>query len=109
MLEVGSAVQFGDPVQYGIIKKIERDPVSHKEIAEVEMVSRLATFTYVRTRYVCIYKNTTHIVIMCIHITDPSWHKRWQLRLVDYCLFHLILYSFKKMLLHNDPWISQAP
>ena len=38
MLEVGSAVQFGDPVQYGTIKRIEEDPISNRKIAEVEMV-----------------------------------------------------------------------
>ena len=39
MLEVGSVVQFGDPVQYGVIKRIEEDPISNKEIAKVETVS----------------------------------------------------------------------
>ena len=41
MLEVGSAIQFGDPAQYGIIKRIEEDPILNKEIAEVETVSCL--------------------------------------------------------------------
>ena len=39
MLEVGSAVEFGYPVQYGVIKRIEEDPISNKEIAKIEMVS----------------------------------------------------------------------
>lgn len=39
LLEAGSAVEFGDPLQHGIIHCIKIDPVLHKEIAEVEMVS----------------------------------------------------------------------
>ena len=39
MLEVGSAVEFGDPVQFGVIRWIKIDPVVHKEMVEVEMVS----------------------------------------------------------------------
>ena len=39
MLEVGSVVQFGDPVRYGTIKRIEEDPISNKEIAKIETVS----------------------------------------------------------------------
>ena len=42
---VGLAIQFGDPLQYGVVKKIENDPVLNKEIVEVEMVS-LYLFTY---------------------------------------------------------------
>ena len=38
MLEVGSAVEFGDPVQYGVIRWIKIDPVVHKEMVAVEMV-----------------------------------------------------------------------
>lgn len=33
MLEAGSAIEFGDPVRYGTIKRIE------DEVAEIEMVS----------------------------------------------------------------------
>ena len=39
MLGVGSAIQLGDPLQYGVIKRIENDPVLNIKIAEVEMVS----------------------------------------------------------------------
>ena len=39
MFEVGSAIQFGDPVQYGTIKRIEEDLTLNTEVAEVEMVS----------------------------------------------------------------------
>ena len=42
MLEVGSTVEFGDPLQYGVIKSIEHDPDWNKEVAKVEMVSHLA-------------------------------------------------------------------
>ena len=38
-LAVGSPIQFGDPMQYGVIKRIEDDPASSLEIAEIEMVS----------------------------------------------------------------------
>ena len=44
MFEVGSAVEFGDPMQYGVIKKIEHDPVLNKEVAELEMVSHNYTY-----------------------------------------------------------------
>ena len=39
LLEVGSAIQFGDPVQYGTIKRIEQEFVPNKEIAEIEKVN----------------------------------------------------------------------
>ena len=39
LLEDGSAVQFGNPLRYGIIKWIEGDPVSKKEVAVIEIVS----------------------------------------------------------------------
>ena len=40
LLEVGFTIQYGDnPVRYGTIKRIEDDPISNREIAEVEMVS----------------------------------------------------------------------
>ena len=43
LLEAGCAVQYGDnPVRYGIIKKIENDPISNKGIAKVDMVSYLS-------------------------------------------------------------------
>lgn len=45
VLEVGSAVQFGNPVQYGVIKIIEKDPHSNIELAEIETVS--INFIYV--------------------------------------------------------------
>ena len=38
-LEVGSLVQFGNPVQYGVIKVIRNDAYSSSEIAEIETVS----------------------------------------------------------------------
>ena len=38
VLGVGSAIQLGDPLQYGVIKRTENDPVLNIEIAEVEMV-----------------------------------------------------------------------
>ena len=38
-LEIGSMVQFGNPVQYGVIKKIETAVDTLEEIAEVETVS----------------------------------------------------------------------
>ena len=38
-LETGSLVQFGDPVQYGVIKRIETKPDTFKEVAVVETVS----------------------------------------------------------------------
>ena len=50
VLGVGSAIQLGDPPQYGVVKRIENDPVLNKEIVEVEMVS-----LYLVT-YVCEYK-----------------------------------------------------
>ena len=50
VFEVGSAIQFGDPLQYGVVKRIENDPVLNKEIVEVEMVSLyLFTYSYVNT------------------------------------------------------------
>ena len=50
MLEVGSAIQCGENlVQYGTIKRIEDDPISNKEIAEVEMVSYLANMYIIIT------------------------------------------------------------
>ena len=39
-LETGSLVQFGDPVQYGVITKIETEVDTSQEVAEVETVSR---------------------------------------------------------------------
>ena len=51
MLEVGSAIQFGDPVQYGTIKRIEEDPILNKEIAEVETVSYHSQFLQVYKQY----------------------------------------------------------
>ena len=39
LLEVRSAVEFGDPVQYGTIKRIEEDPTLNKEVAQIEIVS----------------------------------------------------------------------
>ena len=41
LLEVGSAIQHGDPVRYGTIKRIENNPVLNKDIAEVELVRYL--------------------------------------------------------------------
>ena len=38
-LETGSLVQFGDPVQFGVIKRIETEPDTFKEVAVVETVS----------------------------------------------------------------------
>ena len=39
LLEVGSMVQFGDPVEYGVIKQIRKDSHSNEEFAEIELVS----------------------------------------------------------------------
>lgn len=39
MLEVGSAVQFGNPVRYGIIKILKKDDSSNAVYAEIETVS----------------------------------------------------------------------
>ena len=39
MLEVESMVQFGNPLQYGVIKVIQTDPFSNEKIAEIEMVN----------------------------------------------------------------------
>ena len=39
LLEPGSMVEFGNPVQYGTIKRIE-DHISSKKIAEIETVSQ---------------------------------------------------------------------
>ena len=38
-LETGSLVQFGDPVQYGVITKIETEVDTSRQVAEVETVS----------------------------------------------------------------------
>ena len=39
LLGVGSMVQFGDPLHYGVIAKIIKDPYSNEEFAEIETVS----------------------------------------------------------------------
>jgi len=39
VLEVESMVQFGNPLQYGVIKDIKTDPLSNEKIAEIEMVN----------------------------------------------------------------------
>ena len=39
VLEVGSMIQFGDPIQHGMIKIIRKDPSSNEELAEIETVS----------------------------------------------------------------------
>ena len=49
-LENGSLVQFGNPVQYGVIKKVETEVDRLTQIAEVETVS------YVHTYIECINK-----------------------------------------------------
>ena len=46
LLEVGSAVQFHDPPQYGIIQKIGDDPVLNKLIVVIEMVSYVYAYSY---------------------------------------------------------------
>ena len=38
-LEVGSMIQFGNPVKYGVIRRIETQVDTLEEIAEVETVS----------------------------------------------------------------------
>ena len=38
MLEVGSAVEFGDPLQYGVIRQFNINPVVLKQMVTVEMV-----------------------------------------------------------------------
>ena len=38
-LEVGSMIQFGNPMKYGVIKRMERANGTSKGLAEVEMVS----------------------------------------------------------------------
>ena len=38
-LEIGSLVQFGDPIQYGVIKKIDAAVDTLAQLAEVETVS----------------------------------------------------------------------
>lgn len=48
VLEVGSLVQFGNPVQYGVIELIRKDPYNNVEIAEIATVSmycRLGSYT----------------------------------------------------------------
>ena len=54
-LEVGSMVQFGNPVQYGVIKVIRKDPYSNAKLAEIETVStnKLAAMihSYIRSLY----------------------------------------------------------
>ena len=40
----GSMIQFGKPVQYGVIKRIEISADTSVEIAEVEMVSCIVLF-----------------------------------------------------------------
>lgn len=66
MLEAGSTVEFGYPVQYGIIKRIEEDPISNKEIAIIEMVRQgyvyicyciifISVHTYIETICYCTY------------------------------------------------------
>ena len=42
-LEIGSLVQFGDPVQYGVITKIKTEVGTSREVAEVETVSYIRT------------------------------------------------------------------
>ena len=42
-LETGSLVQFGDPVQYGVITKIKTEVGTSREVAEVETVSYICT------------------------------------------------------------------
>ena len=44
LLEVGSAIQYGDPVQYGTIERLEDDPVLKKRIADVELVNYLLVY-----------------------------------------------------------------
>ena len=39
LLEVESVVEFGDPVQYGTIKRIEEDSILYKEVALIETVT----------------------------------------------------------------------
>ena len=48
--EKGSLVQFGNPVQYGVIKRIETAVDTFEETAEVETVS-----SYINTNnvYIC--------------------------------------------------------
>jgi len=53
LLETGSTIQFGDPVQYGTIKRIEQDFVMNKEIAEIEKVK-------------------VQLFVMFIHTSDTS-------------------------------------
>ena len=43
-LETGSLVQFGNPVQYGVIKKIEKVMGTLAQTAEVETVSCIHTY-----------------------------------------------------------------
>jgi len=45
LLEAGSAIQFGDPVQFETIKRIEQDCALNKEIAEIEKVDFCDVYT----------------------------------------------------------------
>lgn len=51
-LEKGSLVQFGSPVQYGVIIRIETAVDTLEEIAEVETVSSYIDINNVYT-YIC--------------------------------------------------------
>ena len=58
ILETGSLVQFGDPVQYGVIKRIETAVDTFANIAEVETVScnMYATYTaHSEKIHICIF------------------------------------------------------
>ena len=44
VLEVGSMVQFGNPVQYGVIKVIRKETYSSSKFAEIETVSILCFY-----------------------------------------------------------------
>ena len=58
VLEVGSMVQFGDPVQYGVIKVIKKDSITNVEVAEIEIVSSDTTdYGYICT---CTLNNSLH-------------------------------------------------
>ena len=58
MLEAGSAIQFGDLVQYGTIKRIEEDPILNREIADVETVSYLEAIQLI-SAFMQVYKEYT--------------------------------------------------
>ena len=63
MLEIGSLVQFGDPAQYGVIKKIEINKSG--KVAEVETVSYMdiTLVTYIiLISYMC-YANCLYLCI----------------------------------------------